>query len=400
MDSDRRTARSPEATKGEIQKLFGKFGRLTDVFMGLKIGKNGKHFVFIRFAGVKDDVELERKLNGTTLRGKKLEINISIHERKKNPRVHTSVNRRMPSTTTRWLTKTSLIGEARSLDHLGHLPKLLTLKDDACMEIKYLGGLRVLLLFDDSLYAKKFKANEERWKEHLKWVSWGDQTLQKFDRVAWIRIVGLPLHMWGTVNFEAITKELGKIIAPFDTLPARVALSCAKIGILTERKTRINEEVRVVFGGKSMNIGITEFDEDWWPFRFDPSKDFYEDESESGEEEDDGISDTWMDAEDEEREKGEIRDEEEQTPAPMTVEELVCDPAARVEPEPEHTQSETSPVSESETHPPQTAPENEQVEKPPREKPETRGMQAIPPRKEGDSTPRDTNSTPRDTDHT
>ncbi|KAL4553998.1 hypothetical protein LXL04_037261 [Taraxacum kok-saghyz] len=90
-----------EATKGEIQKLFGKFGRLTDVFMGLKIGKNGKHFVFIRFAGVKDEVELERELNGTILRGKKLEINISIHDRKENPRAHTFGNRRMPPTTSR-----------------------------------------------------------------------------------------------------------------------------------------------------------------------------------------------------------------------------------------------------------------------------------------------------------
>ncbi|KAL4564517.1 hypothetical protein LXL04_028581 [Taraxacum kok-saghyz] len=38
-----------EARKGEFHKVFSRFGKLTDVYMGTNIGKNGKHYVFIRF---------------------------------------------------------------------------------------------------------------------------------------------------------------------------------------------------------------------------------------------------------------------------------------------------------------------------------------------------------------
>ena len=59
--------------------------------MGLKLGKNGKHFAFIRFAGVDDVVNMERRLDGLLLRGKRLEINLYIHVRKKAP--HTTSSR-------------------------------------------------------------------------------------------------------------------------------------------------------------------------------------------------------------------------------------------------------------------------------------------------------------------
>ncbi|KAL4578929.1 hypothetical protein LXL04_015061 [Taraxacum kok-saghyz] len=238
--------------------------------------------------------------------------------------------------------------------------------------------------------AKKCKTNENGWKEHLNWVNWGDQTPHTFERVAWIRIVGLPLHMWGEGNFAAITQGFGKTIAPFNTIPARVDLSCTKIGILTERKTRINEEMQVVFGGKTLSIGITEFDEDWWPFRFDPSKDFYEEELESGEEDDDGMSDTWIDEECEDREEGEIRDEDELPSEPMTVEETVMNTRGNDETGTENTQTA---ALETDTNPVRPSPESEKPSGENRETQTSRSMQAAPPMKEGETTPRDVNLT-------
>lgn len=134
----------------------------------------------------------------------------------------------------------------------------------------------MLILFDNSKAAKEFRDNVSRWKEHLKWVEWGDKHEVYDDRVAWIRIVGLPLHLWGQSNFEVITQEFGKTIAPFEDIPNRVDLSHVKMGILTNRKSRINEEIHVAFENKVYTLGIIEFDEDWFPFNFDPSEDVYE----------------------------------------------------------------------------------------------------------------------------
>lgn len=71
-----------EATKGEMQKTFEKHGKLTDVYMGQKVGKNGKHYAFIRYRGVTNAKELERKLDGAKIRGRILAVNIALHERK------------------------------------------------------------------------------------------------------------------------------------------------------------------------------------------------------------------------------------------------------------------------------------------------------------------------------
>lgn len=52
-----------DATKSEIWKTFERFGRLSDIYMGQNLGKNGKHYAFLRFKGVGNMKELEMRLN-------------------------------------------------------------------------------------------------------------------------------------------------------------------------------------------------------------------------------------------------------------------------------------------------------------------------------------------------
>lgn len=61
-----------DTTKNEIMETLKGYGRLIDVYMGQKIGKNGKYFAFIRFASVKDAKALERKLEGRIVQGRRL----------------------------------------------------------------------------------------------------------------------------------------------------------------------------------------------------------------------------------------------------------------------------------------------------------------------------------------
>ena len=77
----------------------------------------------------------------------------------------------------------------------------------------------------------------------------------------------------GESNFTRITEGYGTTIAPFDELPNRVDLSCVKIEIPTKRRMRINDEIFVPCEGEFIKLGITEFDEDWFPFKFDQNED-------------------------------------------------------------------------------------------------------------------------------
>ncbi|CAH1412377.1 unnamed protein product [Lactuca virosa] len=73
------------ATKAEFRKIFSQMGRLSDIYFGRNIGKNGKNYGFIRFIGVSDAKALELKLNGATCRNNKLEISVARHGRKTPP---------------------------------------------------------------------------------------------------------------------------------------------------------------------------------------------------------------------------------------------------------------------------------------------------------------------------
>ncbi|CAH1447309.1 unnamed protein product [Lactuca virosa] len=340
------------ATKDEFRKIFNSFGKLTDIYFGGRKGKNGKNFGFIRYSGVDDKRTLEAKLNGTVCRSNKLEINIAKHERTLpktnnrkfqssipfkvnvgggfvgnrsyaevagagaepeipqnqspvNPPIRLQVDDRMMRLTT----GNCLIGEVKTLDHLGHLPALMSIYSDAGVKVKYAGGMKAIIAFDSATLATNFLKIEDNWKSIFNYLKAGVDVDYNFERVASIRIVGLPIRLWCEENFSAIVQKFGKIIIPFDHIEDRLDLSVVKVGILTCTKKKINEEIRVEAEGKIFDVGLVEYeDEPWFPFRFDndeqsfePETDYVTSEDElddevddvSGDDED-GVSDTWM----------------------------------------------------------------------------------------------------------
>ncbi|CAI9294616.1 unnamed protein product [Lactuca saligna] len=78
--------------------------------------------------------------------------------------------------------------------------------------------------------------------------------------------------------------------------------------MVSTRRKRINEEILVAVEGEILKLGIIEFDEDWYPFKFDLDDDFYEKYELCVEDEDDvdRVSETWVQEGDCEMEEGEI----------------------------------------------------------------------------------------------
>lgn len=177
---------------GELREIFKKFGEVVYVFVASKRRRNRQYYAFVRYKGVTDVLGLERAINGVTYRGRKLVVNVSKHQRREpslatgsrkmraEPQVHKKVqthdafrDRRSYADVTstgkrpgdavndnptiniqseevikRWIGKTTLIGAALSLNHLGHLLSLLALRNKVNFEIKYIRGLRVLFVFN------------------------------------------------------------------------------------------------------------------------------------------------------------------------------------------------------------------------------------------------------------
>lgn len=79
----------------EIRAPFTKFGQVVDVFIPPKKNRNGKHFAFIRFKKVKDELTLENTLQGIKCSGYVLEVNLAEHPRN-STKASTNATRKVP----------------------------------------------------------------------------------------------------------------------------------------------------------------------------------------------------------------------------------------------------------------------------------------------------------------
>lgn len=70
-----------DVNREEIRKAFLMFGKVSDVYFPGRKGKNGQFYLFIRFMDVVDKLALERQIDGTMHKGRKLSINLEKHPR-------------------------------------------------------------------------------------------------------------------------------------------------------------------------------------------------------------------------------------------------------------------------------------------------------------------------------
>ncbi|KAL4559119.1 hypothetical protein LXL04_031253 [Taraxacum kok-saghyz] len=326
-------------------KLCSPLGKVADVYFARRKDASGAFFGFVRFSNLASPEETEEKMGRLELRGRKLTVNISKHprstpaifKRPPAPRAPCSVpapkmdgrsfadaakgGAHHPEKVKRvepmqpamsltcfkdiqdWADMSSIVGEAKSFDMLCNFPSLFMLEGFDVTEIKYIGGLQVALKFKSERVAANFKANKILW---LKWFAGVDQlgkNTVRFERIAWVKIIGVPLVAWDESSFESIAGNFGKILVNINSFWNSSDLSHGKVCILTAQRKLINEELTVLVEGAPVKIGIFEVEDDWVPFKpfLTASQEDSDDEDDRG----DGVSDTF-EAADMELEDGEI----------------------------------------------------------------------------------------------
>ncbi|KAF5804385.1 hypothetical protein HanRHA438_Chr05g0205911 [Helianthus annuus] len=121
----------------------------------------------------------------------------------------------------------------------------------------------LLLKFNEQEEASDFLLNQEVWK---RWFSdmWEGQTLP-YERVAWLKLFGVPLHLADNSVFNNIAKEFGVIVQPAQLSIDDGDLSFAGVGVLVGDGKVINESVSLVWKNRKFKVWIVEDNDVWIP---------------------------------------------------------------------------------------------------------------------------------------
>ncbi|KAF5761616.1 hypothetical protein HanXRQr2_Chr16g0767161 [Helianthus annuus] len=129
--------------------------------------------------------------------------------------------------------------------------------------VQYVGGMCVLFSFNSSEEVEKFlvmsKENGETFQTTEKWTG---QTLP-FERIAWLRIQGIPLHLLDNAVINQIGERFGKVVQGDIHDDGDTDLSIDYIGILVAEGKRIQEEVVLQWKGRRYRVWVTEEVGDW-----------------------------------------------------------------------------------------------------------------------------------------
>ncbi|KAD4178000.1 hypothetical protein E3N88_26591 [Mikania micrantha] len=253
-----------DCTTKELQQEFSRFGKVLDVYIAGKKDKSHCHFGFVRFPEVGNPVQLERDLNNIKLKNLKISVNIAKYEKDgKAQRFHSVQNHRKAyrsdnlektaSHTSSWrivvpdnfLSKTelnwgatSLLGRATDLRVLCSLRELILDQDN--LTIRHLGGLNVLLTFSNIKNSEVFLSNTHMWKPWFtsleKWVG----NLIRPERIAWLRIHGVPVQLWEANIFNKVASAFGRVVHPSEACLLDLNLTQDYVAVLTSSLEPIN----------------------------------------------------------------------------------------------------------------------------------------------------------------
>ncbi|KAJ0734416.1 putative RNA recognition motif domain, nucleotide-binding alpha-beta plait domain superfamily [Helianthus annuus] len=114
----------------------------------------------------------------------------------------------------------SLIGEVKEIDFLNDLNRHLSGIMEENFQLRYLGSLKVLLCFSCPEEAEEFrtlKVNDwEKWFSRL--YVW-EGLPPVYERVAWIKIRGVPLSLWDRHVFNKIGERCGRLLVKSEAEP-------------------------------------------------------------------------------------------------------------------------------------------------------------------------------------
>ncbi|KAM0007869.1 hypothetical protein Hdeb2414_s0004g00137611 [Helianthus debilis subsp. tardiflorus] len=126
------------------------------------------------------------------------------------------------------------------------------------VSLSYLGGLYMLVKFEDEVSCVNFMTDHSCWKD---WFSildpWDNQSLP-FERLAWVKVLGVPMHLADNDVLNNIAEQFGKIVHGSQLEAEDGNLSVSWIGLLVGEGVRIQDQVTLRWKNKQFRVWVEE----------------------------------------------------------------------------------------------------------------------------------------------
>ncbi|MFS7927812.1 putative RNA recognition motif domain, nucleotide-binding alpha-beta plait domain superfamily [Helianthus anomalus] len=159
----------------------------------------------------------------------------------------------------------ALVGRTVDLETLVDFDKLLRIAKLSVANLQYLGGLSLLISFSDAESAKMFMDAKKVWGP---WFSkldfWSGQTLS-LERVTWLKLCGIPLHLLDPVVLGMIGDSFGKLLHVPKLYEEDLDLSTVRVGVLVGFPGRIKEVVTLRWKDRAFRVWVEEDSDVWIP---------------------------------------------------------------------------------------------------------------------------------------
>ncbi|MFS7980932.1 hypothetical protein Hanom_Chr10g00944971 [Helianthus anomalus] len=106
---------------------------------------------------------------------------------------------------------TGLVARVKTFLMLSDLKNILKEMMDVDIEINYIGGLNVLLVFRGNFEKSVFLEDKEMWMKSFVSVECWKGQIVDFERIAWLKIFGIPLHLSCKEVMDSVAATVGEI---------------------------------------------------------------------------------------------------------------------------------------------------------------------------------------------
>ncbi|GKU90755.1 hypothetical protein SLEP1_g4707 [Rubroshorea leprosula] len=294
---------------------FQMYGKVVDVYIPRKRDKKGKRYGFVRLSGVKNEMQMERRLNEIWIGSYKMRVKIASDKQRK------------PATTRKVQGAIKGSGSTSSMNRLvqpGH-SYVQAVKgrgkevDKASEQSQEEGTKEISKKEEDKTRVQENKdgdktrvqVNKEGEKsertieyiptsDELKWLEGGmiavvramvlvseiqeqldadggsillspmggRRAPEEISRMMWVRISGVPLKAWGERCFQMIRESIGEVLLVHEDTKKKAILWDGRVLILCSEASKIAKKVKLKVGEQVFEIEITEeewrSDPDWW----------------------------------------------------------------------------------------------------------------------------------------
>ncbi|KAF5782616.1 hypothetical protein HanRHA438_Chr11g0510731 [Helianthus annuus] len=132
-------------------------------------------------------------------------------------------------------------------------------------KLHYLRGLNVLIAFDNETDASDLALNVNIWKDWFDPLDiWDGQTLA-YERLAWLKFHGFPLHLVENKVFDDVASLFGKVVKGAQLSSLDWDLSTACVGVLVDSGARISGSAFLNWKNKKFKVWVLEELDDWVP---------------------------------------------------------------------------------------------------------------------------------------